>query len=49
MKHGKKRGFFGGLLLAAVQVRAEECVGSFSHTRPDGSSYRTALSEQGVE
>ena len=76
MKHGKKREFFGGLLLAAVcgavllsgprtalleeleldpalcaaaQVRAEECVGSFSHTRPDGSSYRTALSEQGVE
>lgn len=36
-------------LCAAAQVRAEECVGSFSHTRPDGSSYRTALSQQGVE
>ena len=36
-------------LCAAAQVRAEECVGTFSHTRPDGSSYKTALADQGVE
>lgn len=36
-------------LCAAAQVRAGECVSSFSHTRPDGSSYKTALSDQGVE
>lgn len=33
---------------AAAQVRAEECTKSFSHTRPDGSSFATALKEQNV-
>lgn len=33
---------------AAAQVRALECEQSFSHTRPDGSSFATALKEQGV-
>ncbi|MBE5883964.1 MAG: CAP domain-containing protein [Lachnospiraceae bacterium] len=33
---------------AAAQVRAMECEQSFSHTRPNGSSFATALKEQGV-
>lgn len=33
---------------AAAQVRAKEIQSSFSHTRPDGSSYNTALQEQQV-
>jgi len=33
---------------AAAQVRAKECEQSFSHTRPNGSSFATALREQGV-
>lgn len=33
---------------AAAQVRAREIVTSFSHTRPNGSSFATALKEQGV-
>lgn len=33
---------------AAAQVRAVECEQSFSHTRPNGSSFSTALVEQGV-
>ena len=33
----------------AAQTRAEEGVETLSHTRPDGSSYRTALSRNGVE
>ncbi len=33
---------------AAAQVRAEEIVTSFSHTRPDGSSFATALKEQNI-
>lgn len=32
----------------AAQVRAIEIETSFSHTRPDGSSFSTALQEQGV-
>lgn len=32
----------------AAQVRAQEIVSSFSHTRPNGSSFATALKEQGV-
>lgn len=32
----------------AALVRAKETVASFSHTRPDGSSFSTALKEQGV-
>lgn len=32
----------------AAQVRAEEIVTSFSHTRPNGSSFSTALAEQNV-
>lgn len=33
---------------AAAMVRAAECEQSFSHTRPDGSSFTTALKEQNV-
>ena len=33
---------------AAAQVRAMESEKLFSHTRPDGSSFATALKEQGV-
>lgn len=33
---------------AAAQVRAVEIKTSFSHTRPNGSSFATALKEQGV-
>lgn len=33
---------------AAAQVRAVECEQSFSHTRPNGSSFVTALKEQNV-
>lgn len=32
----------------AAQVRARECEQSFSHTRPNGSSFATALKEQNV-
>ena len=33
---------------AAAQVRAEEIKSSFSHTRPNGTSFSTALKEQSV-
>ena len=33
---------------AAAQVRAQEIVTSFSHTRPDGASFATALKEQNI-
>lgn len=33
---------------AAAQVRAVECEQSFSHTRPNGSNFATALKEQNV-
>lgn len=33
---------------AAAQVRAMECEQLFSHTRPDGTSFATALKEQNV-
>jgi uncharacterized protein YkwD len=36
------------LLRQGAQVRAEECVKVFSHTRPNGTSYKTAISEAGV-
>ncbi len=32
----------------AARIRARETVTSFSHTRPDGRSFTTALTEQGV-
>lgn len=35
-------------LRKGAQVRAAECVKKFSHTRPDGTSYKTAISEAGV-
>ena len=35
-------------LRTAAQVRAQECVGTFSHTRPNGTSYKTAVAEAGV-
>lgn len=34
---------------AAAQVRAQEIEQSFSHTRPDGSSFDTALRQQGAQ
>ena len=33
---------------AAAQVRAQECEQRFSHTRPNGTSFSTALKEQNV-
>ncbi len=33
---------------AAAQIRAMECEQSFSHTRPNGTSFSTALKEQNV-
>lgn len=33
---------------AAAQVRAKECEQRFSHTRPNGTSFATALKEQNV-
>ena len=33
---------------SAAQVRAQEIVTNFSHTRPNGSSFTTALNEAGV-
>lgn len=35
-------------LCQAAQVRAGECVTSFSHTRPDGTRYLTAIAEAGL-
>lgn len=35
-------------LRKAAQVRSAECVRFFSHTRPNGSSYKTAAAEAGV-
>lgn len=35
-------------LEAAGLVRAKEIVSNFSHTRPDGTSFATAIKEQGV-
>lgn len=35
-------------LCGAAQVRAAECVGSFSHTRPNGTRYNTAITEAGL-
>ena len=32
----------------AASVRAKELTASFSHTRPDGSAYRTVLEQNGV-
>ncbi len=34
---------------SAAQVRAQESATSFSHTRPNGSSFSTALTEAGVQ
>ena len=36
-------------LEAAAGLRAQELIKSFSHTRPDGSRYRTALEANGVK
>ena len=35
-------------LEGAAQIRAQECVKVFSHTRPDGTRYRTAIDQAGV-
>lgn len=36
-------------LCKAAQVRAEECVKHFSHTRPNGTKFRTAIEEAGIQ
>ena len=35
-------------LCKAAQVRAQECLEQYSHTRPDGRASRTAMDDQGV-
>lgn len=35
-------------LCGAAQIRAQECVDTFSHTRPDGTKYKTAITEAGI-
>lgn len=35
-------------LCSVTQLRAEECVTNFGHTRPNGSSYKTAVSDAGI-
>jgi uncharacterized protein YkwD len=35
-------------LTKAAQIRAEETVTSFSHTRPDGNSFSTVLAQSGI-
>lgn len=35
-------------LRLAAQIRAEECMTVFSHTRPDGTSFKTAITEAGA-
>ncbi len=37
-----------GPVCAAASIRADEIVTSFSHTRPDGSPYKTVLSQAGI-
>lgn len=37
-----------GNLAQAANIRAQEIVSSFSHTRPDGSGFSTVLSQNGV-
>lgn len=37
-----------GTVQAAAMVRVNECVSSFSHTRPGGAAFYTALDEQGA-
>ena len=36
------------VLRAAAQIRAAECVKTFSHTRPDGRPYKSAIADAGV-
>lgn len=36
------------VLCKAAQVRAAECEISFSHTRPDGTKYKTAITDAGI-
>lgn len=36
------------VLCQAARVRAAECEKSFSHTRPDGTKYKTAIAEAGI-
>ncbi len=35
-------------LCGAADIRAKECLESFSHTRPDGSAYKTAITGAGI-
>lgn len=39
---------YSSAMQKAANTRAKECVSSFSHTRPDGSSAYTALTERGI-
>jgi len=36
-------------LRAAAQIRAAECVKEFSHTRPDGRPYKSAITDAGIK
>ena len=47
-KYGLSALKVGSRVQQAAQVRAKETVQSFSHTRPNGSSFSTALTEAGV-
>lgn len=44
-KNGLSALTYDSTLQSAAQVRAEEIVGSFSHTRPDGTYYSSVLKE----
>jgi len=39
---------YSSAMQKAADTRAKECASSFSHTRPDGSSAYTALTERGI-
>lgn len=47
-KNGLSALTYDSTLQSAAQVRAEEIVSSFSHTRPDGTYYSSVLKEFGV-
>lgn len=40
---------YDSTIASAAMVRSKEITGSFSHTRPNGSSFSTALTEQGIK
>jgi uncharacterized protein YkwD len=48
-KNGLARIEFSDSLSAAADIRAVETTEVFSHTRPDGRSYFTVLSDLGIK